>query len=79
MDKFSIAIIKDKTELSFEVADFAHSDEGNHCKFEVFKDGKMIASFEPDIYGFLHICKNNGWIDEEILHLIADKLETMNI
>lgn len=77
MDKFNIEIKKDDAVLNFEVRDFAHDDD-NRCKFEIYQSGKMIASFEPDSKGFLHICKNCGEVDEATLHLIADKLEFLN-
>jgi hypothetical protein len=79
MDKFSIEIEKDSALIRFEIIDYAHHEEENRCKFEVLKESKFIASFEPDSKGFLHICKNTGEVDEELLHLIADKLEMMNI
>jgi hypothetical protein len=34
-----------------------------------------VASFEPDAQDFLHICQNPGSIDEEVLHLLAEKIE----
>ena len=78
MEQFALEIIEDSDILSFDVVDYAHHEEENRCKFEVLHKGKFIASFEPDSRGFLHICKNTGDVDEEILHLIADKLEIMN-
>lgn len=77
MERFAIEIIKDRDKLTFEVIDYVHSDDHHHCKFEVFIKGKLVASFEPDNKGFLHICKNANEVNEEVLHLIADKLETM--
>jgi hypothetical protein len=79
MDKFVIEIEKDSDKLNFEVVDYAHHEDDNRCKFEILKNGKLVASFEPDNRGFLHICKNCGVVDEEVLHLIADKLETMSL
>jgi hypothetical protein len=79
MDTFSIEITKDADVLNFQVVDYPHHEEDNRCKFDVLKDGKLVASFEPDSKGYLHICKNMGAVDEEILHLIADKLEVMGI
>ncbi len=79
MDKFEIDVLKDKDVLTFEIIDYAHSDAHDLCTFEVLKNGTLIASFEPDYRGFLHICKNTGVVDEETLHLIADKLELRNI
>ncbi len=79
MNIFSIEITKDEDQLKFEVRDYPHHEDENRCKFEVLKDGKLVASFEPDRHGMLHICKNAGLVDEELLHLIADKLEVMGI
>jgi hypothetical protein len=78
MEKFSIEVIKGEEKLRFEVVDYPHSDEYK-CKFEIYSDSKMVASFEPDHRGLLHICNNSGIIDEETLHLIADKIETMRL
>lgn len=77
MDKFQIEISKDDQQLAFDVIDYAHEEHDNRCKFEILKEGKLIASFEPDSRGFLHICKNCGVVDEQTLHLIADKLESI--
>lgn len=79
MDKFEIEIVKDTSRLHFEVVDYAHNEDDDRCKFEVLKEGKLVASFEPDHRGFLHICKNCGVVDEETLHLIADKLEALDL
>lgn len=76
MDRYKISIPQDNETLNFEVADYAHHVE-DHCKFEVFQDGEFIASFEPDKHKLLHLCKNTGLINEEVLYLIADKLETL--
>jgi len=78
MDKISINIEKDKQVLTFEVADYLHH-ESEHCKFEVFKNGEFVAGFEPDKQHYLHVCKNPGIVDEEILFLLADKIEAMNL
>lgn len=77
MDKFEIVVLKDEEKLQFEVIDYAHHEDDNRCKFEVLRNGALVASFEPDRRGFLHICKNCGVVDEATLHLIADKLETI--
>lgn len=77
MDRFQLEILREEEQLKFEVIDYLLQDEGDHCKFEIFRDGKMVASFEPDNRGMLHICKNCGVVDEQTLHLIADKLERL--
>lgn len=74
MNRHHISVTKDNLTYNFEVADFPHHDSG-HCKFEVFKDHKLIAGFEPDRQQMLHLCKNSGVVDEEILHLLADEIE----
>ena len=79
MSAFGIEIIKDSNKLTFEVVDYAHNEDDNRCKFEILQNGKLIASFEPDSRGYLHICKNTGEVDEETLHLIADKIEALNV
>jgi hypothetical protein len=78
MEKFSIAISNDEQVYNFEVADYLHHED-DHCKFEVFLGGDFIASFEPDGHEFLRICKKYGKVNEELLHLIADKLELYQI
>lgn len=76
MDKFQITIVKDREVMHFDVADYLHNEEG-HCKYEVFEKNRMVASFEPDAQHYLHICKNPGELDEEVLALIADQLELL--
>jgi hypothetical protein len=78
MELFKISVKKDDETLAFEVADFMHH-EGEQCKFEVYQQGQMVAGFEPDSHKFLRICKNPGNVDEETLHLIADKIEALNL
>ena len=79
MDKFQIEISKDDQQLIFEVVDYAHEEDDNRCKFEILKEEKLVASFEADALGFLHICKNCGVVDEQTLYLIADKLEGITL
>lgn len=78
MELFKIAVSKDEETFEFEVADYIHH-EGEQCKFEIYRSGQMVAGFEPDSHQFLHICKNPGNINEEVLHLIADKIEALNL
>lgn len=75
MEIISLEINKEDKLLQFEVRDYAHDDD-SRCKFEIYQNERLIASFEPDKRGFLHICKNPGKVEEEVLHLIAEKLET---
>ncbi len=74
MKRHSITITKDHEIYSFDVVDLPHHTNG-HCKFEVFKDDQMLAGFEPDNRQILHLCKNTGVLDEELLYLLADEIE----
>jgi hypothetical protein len=78
MEKFSISVSRDTEVLTFEVADYLHH-EGDKCKFEVYQQGVFVAGFEPDAHQYLHVCKNPGNVEEEVLHLIADKIESYNL
>lgn len=80
MEKFEISVSYNNENLHFEVKDFMHH-EGEQCKFEIFKDERFIASFEPDSHPHhhLHVCKNTGIFPDEVLHLIADRLELSNL
>lgn len=75
MDNFPIIVSKDQEVHHFEVGEYLHYDNTS-CKFRVFENGKFVASFEPDAHDYLHICQNPGGVDEEILHLLADQIET---
>ncbi|MEJ6981952.1 hypothetical protein WG906_15900 [Pedobacter sp. P351] len=77
MESFSIEVINDGSPKNFEIIDYAHSDD-IRCKFEIYSNNKIVASFEPDARGFLYICKNWKVVSEKTLHLIADKLEGMH-
>jgi hypothetical protein len=78
MEKFKIDILKDNKTFHFEVADYLHHD-GEQCKFEVFLDGNLVASFEPDAHEYLRVCKNPGNLDEEILHIVAHRIEASHL
>ena len=45
MDKFEIEIEKDSNKFNFEVVDYAHHEDHERCKFEILKNGKLIAKF----------------------------------
>ncbi|QEM04977.1 hypothetical protein DIU31_016185 [Mucilaginibacter rubeus] len=74
MDNYAIMVSTDKGVHHFEVGEYVHHDD-TKCKYKVFENGVMIASFEPDHHDFLHICQNPGEVNEEILHLLADQIE----
>ncbi|GAA4321659.1 hypothetical protein GCM10023149_21610 [Mucilaginibacter gynuensis] len=63
-----------KLEHRFEVGQYPHHD-WECCKYRVFENGSYLASFEPDAQAFLHISQNPGNVEEQLLHLLADKIE----
>jgi len=74
MENYPITISLDEKVHHFEVGEFVHHVE-DRCKYRVFENGAYVASFKTDDHDFLHICENPANIDEEILHLLADKIE----
>jgi hypothetical protein len=74
MENYAITISRDTEVHHFEVGEYPHHDD-ERCKYRVFENGNYVASFEPDAHDFLHVCQNPGGIDEEVLHLLADKIE----
>jgi hypothetical protein len=78
MEKFEISVTVANENQHFEVLDYMHHD-GNQCKYEIFKDGSFIGSLEPDAHHVLHICKNPGMVSEDVLHRIAEQLESYHI
>jgi len=74
MDNYSISVSMGKAVHDFEVGEYLHHD-GESCKFKVFQDGVMVASFEPDSHEYLQICQNPGKLKEDLLHLLAYQIE----
>lgn len=74
MDQLIIPLQQNNTILNFEVRDYPHH-ENDACKFEVYTDGELVVSFEPDKYGHLHICKNPGKVNNEVLYELAQEIE----
>ena len=74
MENYTITVSKAKKEHHFEVGEYAHHED-DKCKYRVYENGSYVASFTPDSHDFLQICQNPGQVDEEILHLLAEKIE----
>jgi hypothetical protein len=75
MDKFPVTITNNDDVYHFEVVDYVHHS-GDRCQFEVYLHGQLVASFEPDPQNHLNVCKNQGGLDEDVLHLLADEIES---
>jgi len=78
MEKFEISVSYKNENHHFEVKDHMQHN-GDQCKFEIFKDGKFIAGFEPGPHKQLYICKNTGLWPQEVLNLIADRIEASHL
>lgn len=74
MSNFPIKISLDKDVHHFEVGEYPHHDEAR-CRYRVYENGALVATFEPDAQHFLHVCQNTAGLDEEILYLLADQIE----
>jgi len=74
MDNYTITISHDKAVHHFEVGEYPHHDPGR-CRYRVFEEGELVASFEPDAQNYLHICQNPAGLPEELLYVLADQLE----
>ena len=74
MENYPITISLDKQIHHFEVGEFAHHDE-TRCRYRVYENGELVATFEPDAQNFLHICQNPASLKEELLYLLADEIE----
>lgn len=70
---FNISL--DKAIHHFRVEGHPHVHSGT-CKYQVYENDQKVASFEPDAQGFLHICQNPAGLSEDLLHLLADQIET---
>jgi len=71
MEEFSINITQENRALKYRIVD----KQTDQCEFEVYLDNILMAVFEPDENEYIHICRNPGGLDEEIIVQIADRIE----
>ena len=74
MERHALSITKNKETYNFEISDYPHHQH-DHCKFDIYRDGVFVAGFNPDEQHVLHLCRNEGIVPEDVLHLLADKIE----
>jgi hypothetical protein len=72
-----IIITYNKKTYKFDIGTYLHHD-GERCKYKVFHDGKLVATFAPDKNHLLQLCKNHGNLREPLLHLVADQIEALH-
>jgi len=75
MENHIIAITYKKEQHQFSISDHPHHD-GERCKYKVFENGLLVASFEPDAQQFLHLCQNPGKLEDKLVHELAAKIES---
>ncbi len=78
MSLHPISVTLDNITHRFEVGEYPHHDE-MRCKFNVFYQGNLVATFAPDRQQILHLCKNYGNMKPAILHLVADQIEALHV
>lgn len=71
MEKFKISVPGTDEVFCFQVVD----NGTEKCEYEVFADEKLVAVFEPDEVEYIHICRNPGGLDEEVIVQIAGRIE----
>lgn len=76
-DYFEISLGHGTDMQIFMVKDYVHQ-EGEKCKFEVFRLGTLILSLEPDGDTF-RTCSNPGGLNEETVNQIIDQIESFHL
>lgn len=71
MEKFEISVAGTNELFNFQVV----NNGDDKCEYEVFSAGRLVAVFEPDEDEYIHICRNPGGLDEEVIVQIADRIE----
>ena len=71
MEKFKIKVNGAEKVFLFEV----HILRQEHCIYEIYRGGKLMAVFEPDEEEYLRICDNSGGLEEEVIYDIGLKIE----
>jgi hypothetical protein len=71
MEEFSVRIKQEDEMLDYRIVD----QERDKCEYEVFLGNRLMAVFEPDENEYIHICRNPGGLDEEVIVQIADRIE----
>ena len=68
MEEFTIKITQESGQMEYRVVD----EETGKCEFEVYLSKVLMTVFEPDENEYIHICRNPGGLDEEVIVQIAD-------
>jgi hypothetical protein len=68
MEEFSVSVSQEGQPIDYRVVD----KQTDICEYEVFLGEVLVAVFEPDENEYIHICRNPGGLDEEVIVQIAD-------
>jgi hypothetical protein len=71
MEAFNINITDNNTDVQYRIID----KQTDKCEFEVYFEEHLMAVFESDENEYIHICRNPGGLDEEVIVQIADRIE----
>ena len=71
MEKFEISVAGTDELFNFQVV----NNGADKCAYEVFAGDQLVAVFEPNEDEYIHICRNPGGLDEEVIVQIADRIE----
>lgn len=74
MENYTVTITPDH-HYHFQVEQYPHHATGQ-CTYKIYQNGDFVASLEPDGQDFLHVCQNPADVDLEILHLLAEQIES---
>ena len=71
MEKFKISFTQAGETFEFKVVNKGTAK----CEYKVYSHEQLVAVFEPNEDEYIHICRNPGGLDEEIIVQIADRIE----
>ena len=71
MERFEISVAGTDELFNFQVVNKGTES----CEYEVYAGDQLVAVFEPDEDEYIHICRNPGGLDEEVIVRIADGIE----
>ncbi|RZL50675.1 MAG: hypothetical protein EOP00_03205 [Pedobacter sp.] len=78
MTKHPVTVELDGINYYFYVGEYPHHDE-LRCKFNVFYQGSLVATFAPDRNHILYLCKKYGNLNDTLLDRIADQIEKLHV
>lgn len=75
MKEFDISVAGTGELFNFQVV----NKGTDNCEYEVYAGAQLVAIFEPDENEYIHICRNPGGLDEEVIVQIADRIGALHL